>query len=74
MNLQLKAVTRSLRMLLLTLIRQILMMIGMREVAAKRRRNQSQPKGQGSELSQNHLVVTVTATKGRVRNLKKVNV
>lgn len=74
MNLQLKAVTKSLRILLLILIHQILMMIGMPGVAAKRRRNQSQPKEQENELSQNHLVVTVTAAKERVPNLRKVNI
>jgi hypothetical protein len=49
-------------------------MNGMLGAVAKRRRSPSQPKGQESELSQNHhLVVTVTVTKKRVLNLKKVN-
>jgi hypothetical protein len=70
-----KVVIRNLRILLLTLIHQILMMTGMPGVAAKRKRNPNQPKGQENELSQNHhLVVTVTATRERVLNLKKVNI
>jgi hypothetical protein len=74
MNLQLEVVTKNLRILLLNLIHQIRVMNGMLGAVAKRRRSPSQPKGQESELSQNHhLAVTMTATKERVLNLKKVN-
>jgi len=74
MNRQLQAVIKNLRILLLNLILQILVMNGMLGAVTKRRRSPSQPKGQESELSQNrHLVVTMTVTKERVLNLKKVN-
>jgi hypothetical protein len=73
-NRQLETVLKNLRITLLSLIHQILVMNGMLGAVAKRRRSPSQPKGQESELSQNHhLVVTVTVTKERVLNLKKVN-
>ena len=65
---------QNLRIPLLNLIHQILVMNGMLGAVTKRRRSPSQPKGQESELSQNrHLVVTMTVTKERVLNLKKVN-
>jgi hypothetical protein len=74
MNRQLQALIENLRILLLNLIHRILVMNGMLGAVAKRRRSPSQRKGQESELSQNrHPVVTLTVTKERVLNLKKVN-
>ena len=59
MNRLLQAVIKNLRVLLLNQIHQILVMNGTLVVVTKRRRSPSQPKGQESELSQNHhLVVT----------------
>jgi hypothetical protein len=74
MNLHLEPITKNLRIHLLNLTHQILVMNGMLGAVTERKRSPSQPKGQESELSQNHhLVVTMTVTRERVLNLKRVN-